>query len=93
MTLSSRAMRRRKEGKEEGGKRRTREAEGGSSISSLWRQQTVTFAPMPVEGQSHLISRGLKVISGLCLERKILNIRIALHIPPSTIATNFCYLR
>lgn len=60
-------------GKEEGGKRRNREEEGGSERSSFWQQQAVTFAPLSVEVQSY-ISRGLKIISRLCSDRKMLKI-------------------
>lgn len=72
-------MRRGKVGKEEGGKRRNREEEGGSERSSFWQQQAVTFAPLSVEVQSY-ISRGLKIISRLCSDRKMLKIWIALYI-------------
>ena len=73
LAFSSRAMRRGKAGKEEGGKRRNREEEGGSEATSFWQQQDVMFAPLCMEVQSY-ISRGLKIISGLCSDRKILKI-------------------
>lgn len=80
LALCSRVVWRGKAGKEEGGKRRNREEEGGSETSAFWQQQAIASAPLSVEVRSYTISKWLKIIRGLCSDRKILKIWIALYI-------------
>ena len=87
LAFSCRVMRRGKVGKEEREKRRNREEEGGSETSSFQQQQAVMLAPLSVEVQSY-ISRGLKIISRLCSDRKMLK-----TYPLLLVAAKFCYLR